>query len=329
MNILVTGSGSLLGQGIIKSLELSKLKYKLFTTDYFSSAVGLYWAKKSFLLPDILNPLVTEKDWLEEIIGILYKEKIDILIPGLDFEIPIFSKNKKIIEERTSSTVIVSTKNVVDIGKDKWKTFQFLKENGFYYPNSSLPKGLENSELKNKYPLIVKPRFGNTSKDVFIVENAEELAESVEKVDNPIIQEYIGSEESEFTCSTTYVDKNIVSCITLRRTLKNGNTNLAFLEDYTPIDLYIKKLTEALKPFGPTNFQLRLCSDRPTVFEINPRFSGTTPIRALFGVNEVEATLNAILFNKFDNKFTPKPGVIIRYWENQFVDWNTFKSFSK
>ena len=52
VNILVTGSGSLLGQGIIKSLEISKLKCKLFSTDYFPSAVGLYWAQKSFLLPD-------------------------------------------------------------------------------------------------------------------------------------------------------------------------------------------------------------------------------------------------------------------------------------
>ena len=76
MNILVTGAGSLLGQGIIKSLELSKLKFTLFATDYFSSAIGLYWAKRSFLLPDLLNTSITDNEWLDSLITILKNEKI-------------------------------------------------------------------------------------------------------------------------------------------------------------------------------------------------------------------------------------------------------------
>ena len=65
VNILVTGSGSLLGQGIIKSLKSSNLDFELYSTDYFSSAIGLYWANKSFLMPDILKDSVSENSWLE------------------------------------------------------------------------------------------------------------------------------------------------------------------------------------------------------------------------------------------------------------------------
>ena len=138
MNILVTGAGSLLGQGIIKSLELSKLKFTLFATDYFSSAIGLYWAKRSFLLPDLLNTSITDNEWLDSLITILKNEKIQVLIPGLDFEIPVLSKYKSKIEEETSCKIIVSPQNVVKIGNDKWETVVFLKEHGFSFPKSPI-----------------------------------------------------------------------------------------------------------------------------------------------------------------------------------------------
>lgn len=328
MNILVTGSGSLLGQGIIKSLELSKLKFTLFATDYFSSAVGLYWAKKSFLLPDLLNTSITDNEWLDSLITILKNEKIQVLIPGLDFEIPVLSKYKSKIEEETSCMVIVSPQNVVKIGNDKWETVVFLKEHGFSFPKSCLPKDIKSFIADNNYPLIVKPRFGNTSKDVFIINDQNELMEALEKVDRPIIQEYLAGNKGEFTCSTVFVDEKIICTISLRRTLKNGNTSIAFLEDYPDIDNFINKVTKALRPFGPTNFQLRLTDEGPVIFEINPRFSGTTPIRALFGVNEVETTIEATLCNNFDHKFIKKPGVVIRYMDNEFIEWEDYNSFS-
>ena len=43
---------------------------------------------------------------------------------------------------------------------------------------------------------------------------------------------------------------------------------------------------------GATNFQLKLTKKGPVIFEINPRFSGTTHIRSLFGLNEIDIILN-------------------------------------
>ena len=50
------------------------------------------WAKRSFLLPDLLNTSITDNEWLDSLITILKNEKIQVLIPGLDFEIPVVSK---------------------------------------------------------------------------------------------------------------------------------------------------------------------------------------------------------------------------------------------
>ena len=43
---------------------------------------------------------------------------------GTDPELAIISRNKKLIEEETSAKVLVNPLNVIDIARDKWKTFR-------------------------------------------------------------------------------------------------------------------------------------------------------------------------------------------------------------
>ena len=164
MKILVTGAGSLIGQGIIRSLFLSKIKFDLYTSDYFNNVVGRYWSKKFFILPDFLKKNISEKKFIDEILFILKKHKIDLLIPGIDFELPLFIKYQKIIESNTNTRILINNNHVIKIGNDKWETYKFLRNNNFFYPKSFLPSDLKNLK-KIKFPLIIKPRFGNTSKD--------------------------------------------------------------------------------------------------------------------------------------------------------------------
>jgi carbamoyl-phosphate synthase large subunit len=324
IRILVTGAGSLLGQGIIKSIKNSNLKCELFGTDYFSSAVGLYWVDQGYILPDILKKGIQENEWLKSIVNIINKKNIDIVIPGLDFEIPVLSKHKSFIEKNTKTIVLVNPEKIVSIGNDKWETVKFLKTNNFNYPNSCLPNRIESFLDTSPFPFIVKPRFGHTSKNVFLVNNQKELSTALGKCDKPIIQEYLNEEFLEFTCGSTMIDNEIISLISLRRILKNGNTQEAYSEETKEVDNYIKNITQKLNPFGPINFQLRMSNRGPVVFEINPRFSGTTPLRALFGVNEVEAVIKKIMKIKDNNKYKKRYGVIIRYFENEFIPWEKY-----
>ena len=325
--ILVTGVGSLLGQGILKSIQSSTLDCNVTGTDYFSSAIGLYWVDKGYILPDILKPDISESQWIDALVNVIDQEEIDLVLPGLDFEIPILARNKSIIEKQTKTILLVSPENVVRVGDDKWKTVNYLKNNSFSYPNSSLPDTLENFTLSNSFPFIVKPRFGHTSENVFLVNNNNELNVALKACDKPIIQEYLGSPEQEYTCGATFIDNEILTLISLRRTLKNGNTQQAFCERTDEIDEYIKKLTLSIKPYGPINFQLRLTNRGPVVFEINPRFSGTTPIRAMFNVNEVEAVIRKLTGSKFKSTYKEKEGVVIRYFENQYISRNKYRTY--
>ena len=317
INILVTGVGSLLGQGIIKTLKQSQLKNKIIGTDYFNSAIGLYWVNKGYILPDILEKKNLDK-WLRELIKICKKEKIDIIIPGLDFETPMLSKHRLFIEKKTKSKILVSPQKVLKICNDKWETVKFLQKNNFLFPKSTLPKNINNFLKTNKFPFIVKPRFGSTSKNIFKVNNKDELKKSIQICKNPIIQEIVGNKKNEYTCGSVFINKETLSTISLKRELKNGNTSMAVHVKNDLLNEFINNLTNKLQPFGATNFQLKLTNRGPVVFEINPRFSGTTPIRAAFGLNEIDIILSKI-YNKKIKKNKLKYGTIIRYYDDFFI----------
>jgi carbamoyl-phosphate synthase large subunit len=322
-NILVTGCSSLVGQGIIKTILSSKKKYEVFGTEYIKGTVGEHWVKKAYILPDVLKQNFSINAWLLKIIKIIKSNKIDYLIPGLDFELLILNKIKFLIENKTQCKIIISDKRVIDICSDKWKTNKFLKENNFIYPNSCLPKDLKSFLKKNKYPFIVKPRTSSRSRNIFFVKNKKELTLALQKCPRPIIQEYLFEKNNEFTCGVV-IDPKINEClssIVLRRDLKNGNTAKAsFVKNKKNliIEKFIIEVAKKLKPYGPLNFQLCLTKKGPMIFEINPRFSGTTPLRNIFGVNEISILLNC-LENKKVNKIKLKEGTIYRYLSNYFV----------
>ena len=83
---------------------------------------------------------------------------------------------------------------------------------------------------------------------------------------------------------------------------------------------------------GSFNIQLRIRNKKePVPFEINPRFSGTTSIRAHYGFNEPKMYIQNYYLNKpINNNFTNiKKGVCFRYVEEIFLDGAKFEMLNK
>ncbi len=320
--ILITGCGSLIGQGLIKTMKDSSRKYNIYGTDYIKDTIGHHIVKRSFILPDILKKNC-EKIWLKKLIGILKKNKINYLIPGLDFELKHLSQNKKQIEKKTRCKVIVSKIDIIKTFNDKWLTVQYLKNNKFPYPKSCLPQNLNKFLKKNKFPLVVKPRFGSTSKNVFFVKTAYELKQAIERCNKPIIQENLQRNNNEYTCGALFNSDTgaLLNTITLNRKLKNGNTVIAIHKknkNFKKINEFIKKIVNKIKPNGPINLQLCLTKKGPVIFEINPRFSGTTPLRNIFGINEIDTLISSKEGKKNKSKKL-KFGTVFRYYEDLLI----------
>ena len=82
VKVLVTGAGSLLGQGIIRALRGSSFKTTIAAVDPHPLAAGLYWVEAPYVVPP-----VREEEYLERIEEILSRERPDAVLVGTDVEL--------------------------------------------------------------------------------------------------------------------------------------------------------------------------------------------------------------------------------------------------
>jgi len=265
-----------------------------------------------------LVPLVKSPDYLDAIGAILRREKPDVVLIGTDVELMVFAEHRAALETEYHTHIIVSSPSVVAIADDKWLTYCFLKENGFDYPRSCLPGDEAQLVAEVGFPLIVKPRVGARSVGLHKVQNEEELQRVLSH--NSIIQECVATDADEYTAGALVFD-DAINTIVMRRDLRDGNTYRAFVDTYPALNEQVRALAQVLNPYGPSNFQFRLTPEgKVKVFEINARFSGTTPLRARAGFNEVEMAIRHVLEGQLLVQPAIKPLVILRHWSETVVE---------
>ena len=315
MKILVTGAGAVLGQGIIRALRESALNATVVAADPSPLSAGLYWTDRRHIIPLAKDPSFAGR--LEELID---RERPDAVIPGTDVELHHFAAHRHAWESRYGTHVVVSSPEVVRIADDKYLTFQFLRDKGFAVPESCLPG--EEHELIERigFPLIVKPRIGARSIGVTKVEDRSALERAIAAGDNVVIQECVATDSDEYTAGALVFDGTCEASIVMRRDLRDGNTYRAYVDRYPALDAQVRRMAEALGAHGPVNFQFRVdASGRAKVFEINGRFSGTTPFRMRAGFNEVEMTIRRLVMGERVRQPAIRPMTILRHFEETVV----------
>jgi len=323
LNVLVTGAGGGVGQGIIKSLNLiDDIAINLITADMSELAAGHYFGNKAFIVS-----ACTSKKYTLELIKIFKREKIDFYFPGTDVELIYCAQNKNFFKEKYNVHTVISSLETIMISNDKYKTANFLKKNNLSYPDTIFANQAIIEDLK--FPLILKPAIGHGSIGVFKINNKEELKKHNLEDPNYVIQELIGAENEEFTCTIVKSNENFSLVLPLQRELRSGDTYRANPIKSNKIEKYVQAIAEKLDIDGGCNFQLRLDSQgNPKVFEINSRFSGTTPFCAQLGFNPVEFYIKSFL----NINYAPKVNYdlqVLRYWREILVHKDSVKKLKK
>ncbi len=312
INVLVLGVSGNVSQGIIQALRTSQFNINIVGACVFKDSIGQYMTDKFFL-----SPYANDKNFINWLINICNKEKIDLVLSGVEENIFEISKNIEKLTQKTNAKFIVAQEDILKIANNKLLTAKWLKENGCNYPifaDLSDDKEVENLISKISFPLIVKPKEGKGSKGIIIINKKEDL-NSIKDKKLYVLEEYLGSKDDEYTVAV-YMNKLGIfqSAIILKRTLQNGTTVLAEATENEAIYKECKKIAEKLKIKGPVNIQLRLHNNKPVCFEINARFSGTTPIRNLLGWRDLIASVDEYVFNNNDlaKYFKAKKGKVYR-----------------
>lgn len=328
INILVTGAGAVLGQGILRSLNSIHDEHIIIhSADPDFRSTGHWLAHKNHKVP-----FANASSYIKVITEIIITEKIDIVLIGTDTELPVFAVNKALLESTTKAKIVVSPLSVIDIANDKWKTAEFLKNAGFEYPKSVLAADkskIESFCRETRLPYFAKPVDGARSKGIVVIRSEHDLKDVLDNPKNLVIQEFLHGDEEEFTAGCVVLNGKCEAIVTLRRDLRDGNTYRAYYENgFAMYDAFIASVAEKIGVDGPCNFQFRIRNGKPVIFEINARFSGTTPIRLMFGFNEVEAIVRYITEKREIEKPVLKEGMVLRAWSDLFVSADEVKRLS-
>ena len=319
IGVLVLGVGGNVSQGIIKALKKTELPVKIFGACICEFSKGLYMCDEGYLCP-----YANDEKFIPWVIEFCNEHKIDIIFTGVEENIIELAKNEERIRENTNAIFVSSSYEQLIIGQDKYLTCRFLDESGCNYPRYQLFDNIENAKRFGEgvgYPIIAKPRNGKSSKGIYKFNSSEEIEHSG-SLDNYVLEECVGSEDSEYTIGC-YVDKygNLQGMIPMKRKLCNGTTVWAKTVDNQKIIDECTRICNAFKPRGPFNIQLRMGNNGiPVCFELNVRFSGTTSMRSNLGFMDVKAMILEYIYNeKCDDCFNYNDGEVFRFDEEFYL----------
>jgi len=333
LNALVLGVGGNVSQSILKALALAPTPTRVVAACISPSSMGLYAADRAYL-----SPLARDSEFMPWLIGICQAEAIDIVMSGSEIVLEVLSGQAELLREQAQATCVVSSPQVLQTGRDKLLTGRWLESQGLPGPPYA-PVGDTDAVARlvasHGFPLIAKPRLGKGSDGVLTVRDEADLERIVfaedlslrDVIDRPVepgdllLQKYLGRDGDEYTVGC-FCDREgrLQGTIALRRRLQAGTTVAAQLGDFPEVREVAGRIVSALAPAGPCNVQLRLHEGRPVPFEINPRFSGTTALRARLGFNEVEAALRHFgLGEPVPPLAATGDAVALRYWSEIYV----------
>lgn len=318
IKIAITGIGGGVGQSILKSLHDPRFTVVGLDADY--QATGLYSVPIAYTIPQASSPA-----FIDTLLSLCKKERVDFLFPGLDSELMQLAKNSQRFA-KIGTRVVISSPKVIEIADNKYETYRVLKEHGIAVPNTIPLDDYLNGDIL-PFPLVLKPIAGGSrSINVFVLKNNIELKAtlSLHAINSAsyILQEYIDGDE--YTCGSINFNGTCFGVIIMKRIIRSGDTYKCFTIENRAIESTIRNTMSILKPFGACNVQLRLKNGIPTIFEINARCSGTTAARASAGFNEPEMIIGYLSRGE-KPKYQIKQISIFRYWKELVIDNNQLK----
>ena len=354
INVMVTGiGGGGVGEQILKCLKMSSLNYNLVGCDMNRNSVGLSQVNKAYLVPP-----ASDKNYIDCILELCKRHQIQVLFHGSEPEMRAFNENREVFKDN-NIYIPLNPKKVIDICMDKYLTMCFLCDSGFEIQKYWEINQKEDLESIDIFPVVLKPSVGGGgSVNTFIAQNKEELYLFGKYLFNIykqfLVQEYIGNPDSEYTVGVLHnhkgeyvnsiaVKKNIMSGLSNKMKILN-RTNREDLGNYLVISSgvsqgeigrfeevtgHCKRIAKKLGCTASINVQCRIHNGKMYVFEINPRISGTSSLRAMMGYNEPELLIREkILGEKIPVDFSYKTGYIARGLSENYISHDFMRNIN-
>jgi len=314
IKVLVTAiGGGGHGDQILKALRMAPPgKYVIFGADANPAC-----AQASLVDRFVTLPLATSPDYLSTLMTVCRQLGVQVLFHGCEPELQIFAANRELIQNE-GIFLPINDSSLIQLCMNKVALNERLDSLGFPGPRYTRINSIADLQKIDWFPVVVKPHVGSGgSANVFIAQDINELEALAmylglgELVDGFMVQEYVGTPDQEYTVGVLHdLQGRYVNSIALRRHLSSGlsvrtkvinrtkrpelgkmlvissGVSQGDIGRFTEVTTQCQEIAERLGSKGPLNIQCRLVNGQVKVFEINPRYSGTTSLRAMVGFNE-------------------------------------------
>lgn len=244
---------------------------RIIAADLSNLAPALYVADAYYLVPRIDDPT-----YLDTILDICRKEKINAVTTLIDPEIELLAKNRTRFEE-IGVEVLAPYTETAELCFDKFKMYQYLTAHGVPTPDTwgdyaSAIAAIESGSLA--FPVFVKPRTGSGSVGARKVQDAEALKALCEADPSLIIQRLMtGDLDADVYIDT--ISHKAVSAFSKRKleTKIGGASKTISFKDENLFE-FIRRITGLLKFNGPVDMDFFYQNGIYYLSEVNPRFGG-------------------------------------------------------
>lgn len=334
--VLIAGiGGASLGTEIFKCLRDAG-NYAVYGCDVSEYAFGHF--QDGF----IDTFIVSKNDYVEQIYEYCQKLGIKAVIPGGEGPLSLLGP---VVEEfqRNGIHIATNSSEVVNICSDKGRLFAALSDLNIPTPRTLIINDFADLEDKSgadfPCPSVIKPTTGSGgSRFVFLASKPEEIKIYTEfllrQKQTPLIQEYVAVDEGEFTIGVLSLpDGSTAGAIAMQR-MFNAKLSVLFeteaglissgysqglIDHFPEVCIQAEKIARTIGSVGPVNIQGRLRNGVLLPFEINPRFSASTYLRALAGFNEIDLYLKFVIDQITPPPMKIRPGYYLRSLCETFV----------
>lgn len=306
INVLLTAVGCPGGPSIIKSLKEDP-RIRIIGTDMRDNVPGKFLVDSFYIVPPGRSEF-----YINEMLDIVKKEKINAILPLATFELGSLSENISLFEEY-GCRICISDKKAIDISNNKFKLYNKFRDKGFI-PKYFAPCSID--DLKDKMKLlgfpnkrvVIKPFISHGSiglrvidneinlydqyinykpSSIFIPEKMLDFIFEKHHVKDILISEYLPGKEIGVDLildpETNKVIKGIVR--------NNGNvlfsevSNAFIMEDNELLSI-ATNIAEEIGLSYVINLDFKCDSyGEPKLLEINPRMPATSYLATASGLN--------------------------------------------
>jgi len=262
ITVLLTASGSQFAPGIIKCLKKNgEREIKVVGADMSNDPSNKYLVDSFYSVHSTASPL-----YVEDILQICEKEHVDILIPQMSAELPVYLENLRRFEEIGTKVSMTASPNV-NIANNKLRLFEFMQQNNIETPKFAGAHSF--AEFKNALfelgypykPVVVKIPDSSGARGVRVIDESKSKYE-------------IFAHEKPTSVYVSYEDMKSILIDAEKRQGKGFFPELMLME-YLPGDEYdIDLLAEdgkVLYTAGRRNPEMVMSISQTSILERNER----------------------------------------------------------